>query len=171
MFVKVTVIFVLVFNDSFVWWDDKAKASGKRWLAVALIVIICPRQLLAAILSTCLTNKKLYRNCSEHSIQVLRAAQYFKCRRSWHKGCIGFQLTTGPKSPFLWAVSKRCGFGDGEQIPALVSYGRIEGRLVEKKYAVSKISGFVWILLKPLFFSFTNRLFAILSKWSTRESG
>ena len=70
MFVKVTVIFVLVFSDSFVWWDDKAKASGKRWLAVVLIVIICPRQLLAAILSTCLTNKKLYRNCSEHSIQV-----------------------------------------------------------------------------------------------------
>ena len=70
MFVKVTVIFVLVFSDSFVWWNDKAKASGTRRLAVALIVIICPHQLLAAILSTCQTNRKLYRNCSEHSIQV-----------------------------------------------------------------------------------------------------
>ena len=70
MFVKVTVIFVLVFSDSFVWRNDKAKASGKRRLAVALIVIICPHQLLAAILSTYITNKKLYRNCSENSIEV-----------------------------------------------------------------------------------------------------
>ena len=77
MFVKVTVIFVLVFSDSFVWRDDKAKASGKRRLAVALIVIICTHQLLAAIDIIAELFKEQYP--SKQKVVVLRPAQYFKC--------------------------------------------------------------------------------------------
>ena len=76
MFVKVTVIFVLVFSDSFVWRDDKAKASGKRRLAVALIVIICTHQLLAAIDIIPELFKEQYP--SKQKVVVLRPAQYFK---------------------------------------------------------------------------------------------